>query len=130
MTPGAPGKLKTLMAAALAACLWPAPAQGQQAGPDFDLVLQLATTLGEAHAIRSMCNSDSDQTWRNYMLGLLDIEATTPQRRSALSSAFNRGYRSQERAANGCPPSMVRAEADLAARGRALADAIAKTYLD
>ena len=34
----------------------------------------LAETLGQAHAVRSACNGDADQTWRNYMMNLLAIE--------------------------------------------------------
>jgi len=105
----------------------PAPSA---AGPDFNMVLELASTLGEAHAIRSICNGESDQTWRNYMLGLMEIEAGTPQRRSALSSAFNRGYRTQEKNVGGCSPAMTAVEAEIASRGRALSDQIAKSYLN
>lgn len=107
-----------------------APAPAVSSGPDFDLVISLASTLGEAHAIRSICNGETDQTWRNYMLGLMEIEAGTPQRRSALSSAFNRGYRTQEKNTDGCSPAMTRIEAEISSRGRALADQIAKSYLD
>lgn len=98
-------------------------------GAPLGTLEELAATLGEAHAIRSLCNGDSDQTWRNYMFELLALEAPGGPRRSALTGAFNRGYRSQAGAQRECTPDMVALEAGIAARGRDLADAAASSYL-
>lgn len=100
------------------------------AGPSISSLTDLASILGEAHAVRAACNGEGDQTWRNYMLDLLDYEAPAGARRSALTSAFNRGYRAQRGRMDGCTSNAPQLEAAIAARGRQLTEAIAQTYLD
>ncbi|MEP7209822.1 MAG: TIGR02301 family protein [Alphaproteobacteria bacterium] len=109
----------------------PALAQEETAsGPRLESLVELAETLGEAHAIRALCNGDSDQTWRNYMQNLMDMEAPGGgQRRAALTSGFNRGYRTQSSQHKGCTPDLRQVEAQIAAHGHVIADAIAKSYL-
>jgi uncharacterized protein (TIGR02301 family) len=108
---------------------------GAQAPPPvreapLDILVDLAETLGEAHAIRSLCNGDQDQTWRNYMFSMLNMEGPTGSpRRSAMTSAFNRGFRTQSSRNRSCTPDMPGLEAQIAARGRALAESVAATYL-
>ncbi len=107
------------------------PARAQEgAGPPVETLAELADLLGQAHAIRSVCNGDSDQTWRNYMFNMLAIEAPTGSpRKNALTSAFNRGFRNQQARASKCSPDMARTEAEIAARGKAVAEAVAASYL-
>ncbi|HBJ92478.1 MAG TPA: TIGR02301 family protein, partial [Hyphomonadaceae bacterium] len=35
----------------------------------------LSRVLGQIHAMRVVCNGTDDQTWREYMLNMLDVEA-------------------------------------------------------
>ena len=121
--------LALILFASLAAA--PAPAQEEPTtGPRLETLAELAETLGEAHAIRALCNGDTDQTWRNYMQSLLDMEAPGGgQRRAALTGAFNRGYRTQSSQRKSCTPDLRQVEAQIAAHGRAISDAIAKSYL-
>ncbi len=64
-----------------------APAQAQE-GPSVQALSELAGLLGRAHAIRSLCSGDSDQTWRNYMFNMLAIEAPAGSpNKSALTGA-------------------------------------------
>jgi uncharacterized protein (TIGR02301 family) len=109
----------------------PAAAQEEAAsGPQLETLVELAETLGEAHAIRALCNGDADQTWRNYMQNLLDMEAAGGGgRRAALTGGFNRGYRAQSSQRKTCTPDLRQVEAQIAAHGHAIADAIAKSYL-
>lgn len=133
-------RLAAALAVAASGLLLPAPlpAQAQEvvatetapAGPSLAELTELAAILGEAHAVRAACNGEGDQTWRNYMLDLLDFEAPGGARRSALTSAFNRGYRAQRGRMDGCTPDAQRMESAIAAKGRQLSDAIAQTYLD
>jgi uncharacterized protein (TIGR02301 family) len=118
-----------LRKAALAvALLSAAPASAQApVGPPLQTLIELASAIGEAHAIQTICNGDGDQTWRNWMMNLLDLEAPANPRRSQLTSAFNRGYRSQN--ARSCTPDMVAEQARIAARGRALAESVVRDYL-
>ncbi len=100
------------------------------AGPSIAVLTELAAILGEAHAVRAACNGEGDQTWRNYMLDLIEFEAPGGARRSSLTSAFNRGYRAQRGRMDGCAANSSEVEAAIAARGRQLSDSIAQTYLD
>jgi uncharacterized protein (TIGR02301 family) len=122
--------LSGLAAAAPALAQEEPAASGPANGPRLEMLVDLAQTLGEAHAIRALCNGDSDQTWRNYMQNMMDMEAPGGgQRRAALTGGFNRGYRSQSSQHKTCTPDLKQVEARIAARGHALSDAIAKSYL-
>jgi uncharacterized protein (TIGR02301 family) len=129
----------SLRAVALAGLLFaavapPALAQEQEVpftgGAPIEYVAELAELLGRAHAIRSTCNGDSDQTWRNYMFNMMAIEAPdSGPRKSQLTSAFNRGFRSQSSSARDCNSDVAQVEGQIAARGRVLAEMIANSYL-
>lgn len=98
--------------------------------PRMDLLVQLSEILGEAHSIRSRCNGDGDQTWRNYMQEMMAIEVELGARRSMLTGAFNRGYRAQARENSACTADVAKTEAALAAMGREIAEEIARSYLE
>lgn len=125
--------LRTLTLAALLA-LVPIPAFAQDPEPiasaPIEMVADLAEVLGRAHAVRTVCNGENDSTWRNYMINLMAIEAPSGSRRAALTEAFNRGYRGQNRETSSCTDQMPAIEAGIARRGRELADAIARSYLN
>ncbi len=119
------------------ALLFAAPAFAQEpeepktprAAP-LHMISELAETLGRAHSVRTACNGDQDGYWRNYMLTMMSYEAPSGPRRAALTEAFNRGYRSQSRDTPSCSDSSSAAEARIATRGKELADAIARSYMD
>lgn len=120
------------------AYLVPAEGHGQQPSatqvepkpaPSFESLIELAGVLGEAHAARSACAGEDDQTWRGYMQQMLDLEGPSGSNRGALTSAFNQGYRRQIRITPSCSPETRAQEAAIAARGRALSDRIARDYL-
>ena len=125
--------LRTLGFAAFLLALSPSRAAAQEPPireAPIDVLVDLAETLGEAHAIRSLCNGDDDQTWRNYMFSMLNMEGPTGSpRRSAMTSAFNRGFRTQSTRNSACTPALTNLEAQIAARGRALAESVAASYL-
>ena len=121
----------------LAAVLLPTAASAQSPDDDYNayagrsrasLLVELAQILGEAHAIRSLCNGDGDQTWRNYMVELMRVEAGNVNQ-SSLTSSFNRGYRAQ-RQRKACTAELVGVEQKLAGRGRVLADVVARSYVN
>ena len=132
----------TLRALILAAILIApaAPALAQEPDPEpaaappreapIEIVAELAEVLGRAHAIRTLCNGDQDSTWRNYMLNLMAYEGGGGGRRAALTDAFNRGYRGQNRDTGACAANMTALEAGVARRGRELSEAIARSYLN
>jgi uncharacterized protein (TIGR02301 family) len=126
-----------LFAAALAMFAAPAlaqdPEQEEPAPPRYapiEMLADLAETLGRAHAVRTLCNGDTDSTWRNYMLNLMSYEAPGGDRRASLTDAFNRGYRGQNRETSSCTSGMPAIEAGIARRGRELSEAIARIYLN
>jgi uncharacterized protein (TIGR02301 family) len=102
----------------------------ETSGPRAGTLQQLAETLGEAHAIRSLCNGETDQTWRDYMLQLQSLEAPSGPEKSQLTRSFNNGYKKQRARHDACSPDMGQVEAEIAARGRALAESVARTYLE
>jgi uncharacterized protein (TIGR02301 family) len=106
-----------------------APVAPGATGPSLQTLLELSSTLGEAHAIRTLCNGDGDQTWRVYMQNLMELEAPSGPRKSQLTSAFNRGYRAQSSRRGTCTAEMRQVEAEIAQRGLALSEAAASSYL-
>ncbi|MBB35192.1 MAG: TIGR02301 family protein [Hirschia sp.] len=91
----------------------------------------LAGLLGQVHFIRTVCNGEGDQYWRNFMRDFLELEAVNESRRSLFVKAFNHGYRYQSRQlTQGCSASAVQIEIALAQEGRRLAERIATGYLN
>lgn len=127
----------TLLAITLAFAAAPALAQEQDpqepevpvASAPINLLADLAEVLGRAHAVRTLCNGDQDSTWRSYMLNLMAYEAGSGDRRAAMTDAFNRGYRGQNRETSNCTAGTPAIEAAIARRGRELSDEIARGYL-
>lgn len=125
-------------AAISAALLFSSPAIAQEppearyepTPPPLDLLVDLADILGQAHAIRTTCNGEGDQTWRAYMMEMMSIEAPGGRRRSELTRAFNQGYRTQSRRARSCTSDLAQVEAELANRGRMLSETITRIYLE
>jgi uncharacterized protein (TIGR02301 family) len=118
-----------LTAASLAALALPAAAQSRTA--PADLLVDLAETLGRAHAVRTTCNGAQDSYWRNFMLNLMSIEAPSGSSlRPMLTDAFNRGYRGQNRETPTCTSEMPSIEASIARHGQDLTDSIARSYLN
>jgi uncharacterized protein (TIGR02301 family) len=63
------------------------------------------------------------------MLNLMAYEAGSGDRRAAMTDAFNRGYRGQNRETSTCTAGTPAIEAAIARRGRELSDEIARGYL-
>jgi len=93
-------------------------------------VEELAALIGGAHYLRITCDRD-DFTWREQMLALVEIEVEGDDRRQRrLVSAFNDGYRTQENLHARCNAETRRAEAELAAEGKRLAETLRDRYLN
>jgi uncharacterized protein (TIGR02301 family) len=111
----------------IAVCLLIAgPALAQERSPaDRQLLLELARTIGEAHAIRQVCEGPQDQFWRTRMLSLLEAEAPGFDLAERLRSAFNTGFLERQYAHPACNRLAREAEAEVSARGQALARRLA-----
>lgn len=114
----------TLLATSLLLTANSASAQDFRATPAYQRDLtELTRVLGQIHAIRVICNGTADQTWRNYMLNLLDVEAPgASYRRSQLIETFNSTYLGFQANRPRCDSSLTEQEADLYMRGQSLTD--------
>ncbi len=91
-------------------------------------LMQLAHVLGGAHYLRVLCVGKSDQSWRLFMVAMLDREGGP--RRTDLVDAFNDGYRDIELRFPGCSPAAQAEEAELKNQGMRLADTLAARHSD
>ncbi len=109
-----------------------ASAFAQQRSADANLTLRrdLAGILGEVHYIRTLCNGNKDQYWRNYMRDFLKHEASSKQRKSLFTKAFNQGYKHRRNHLSRCDLNAAQLEVSLASRGREIAEAIAAQYMN
>ena len=116
-------------AGALLALLLPAAALGQPAerrpGAERSVVVQLAYTLGEAHALHRVCAGPNDATWYSRMQRLEAEEATDDASRRQLIEAFNAGYAFRQSQFPVCSRRSRGAEQAVSAHGAALASRLA-----
>ncbi len=93
----------------------------------------LADTLGAIHYLTTVCVGRKDQSWRSRMGEMLQLEALSTYERDDLISAFNHGYRQQQRYYPVCTPqtvSQIAAQKRLKAeQGQILSTALADPYL-
>lgn len=124
-------KLLGALAAGVFACLLASAAGAQDdiVTPIGDIT-PLAEIIGAAHQIRQQCG-DGDQSWRDEMLALIDMEARNDDNRQrTLIDAFNAGFRQQEDERLGCGADARAAESALAEQGRRLAEELRDRYLN
>jgi uncharacterized protein (TIGR02301 family) len=90
---------------AILACLaLPARAAEGDAAPfDGDLE-RLAEILGSLQYLRTVCNANEGQKWRNEMQALIDAEVPSGERRHKIVAGFNRGYRGFQQTYRTCTP--------------------------
>ena len=88
-------------------------------------LLDLAYVLGEAHALRQACAAD-DQAWRSRMRRLIEVEAPDRVLETRLAQLFNAGFLARKAEVPACTPRAAKEEAAVAARGQALAEALAR----
>lgn len=123
------GRLGTAVAAALIVFAFaaPRPALAQDRSPAArQSLVELAYVLGESHALRQRCHGAGDQFWRNRMTQLLDVEASDQALQARLANSFNTGYAAAQTRFPVCGKPLKDEMAQLAGRGRALADQLAR----
>jgi len=95
--------------------------------------LFLADTLGAMHYLTITCSGRLDQSWRERMAEMLQLEPLSAYEREDLVSAFNHGFRQQKRDFPHCTPrtvSQIMAQKRLKAeQGQFLTTALADPYL-
>ena len=106
----------------------PATAQSQPAAYDPRL-MRLAEILGSVHYLRTLCASPDAGDWRQSMEALITQEARNEEeRRTRLTAAFNRGYRSFASVYTQCTMAAVEAERQYRAEGATLAAEIVARF--
>jgi uncharacterized protein (TIGR02301 family) len=107
--------------------LMAAPAALAQERPPAErqVLLDLAYTLGQAHALRQACGGVGDQYWRDRMARLIDVEAADQGFNGQLQARFNAGYNTREAEFPGCSLGARRALVVTAAKGQQLARRLA-----
>ena len=94
-----------------------------------NMVQALAKNLGQLHYLRTLCFGATDQTWRQYAQGMMDIEAKDDaERRRKLIKSFNEGYYDQKARFTQCSDAVSTDAAALAENGRHLASMLGDPY--
>ena len=95
--------------------------------------LFLADTLGALHYLTLACSGRLDQSWRNRMAEMMQLEPLSAYERDDLVAAFNHGYRQEKRYFPRCTPrtvSQINAQKRIKAeQGQFLSTALADPYL-
>jgi uncharacterized protein (TIGR02301 family) len=97
------------------------PEMDRRGGPERQTVVQLAYTLGEAHALHRLCAGPSDATWYARMQRLEAEEGGDEAGRRQLVEAFNAGFAARQARFPTCSRRSRAAEQTVAGRGAALA---------
>jgi len=87
----------------------------------------LAYVLGEAQALAAVCDGGADVRWRTRMDRLLELEGQQLAFRHRLADAFNAGFVSGQAAFRNCDANARKARRTGAAKGAALARALAES---
>ena len=89
-------------------------------------LIDLAYVLGEAHALRQVCEGIQDQFWRQRMIRLVDTEQPDAAMERRLRENFNTGFATRPGEFPTCTPAAQTAEAAAMRRGRGLAERLAR----
>lgn len=101
---------------------WSAPAPQPRWSPDQQqAMIDLAYSLGELHALKTVCAGPDVATWRSRMNRMLEIETPDDGFRRKLISSFNAGFASRQAEFPVCRPEADEQAREAANRGRSLA---------
>jgi uncharacterized protein (TIGR02301 family) len=100
--------------------------KGPQRSPaQRETLADLAYVLGQAHALRTLCDGEGEQVWRARMARMVDLESPDDAFREQLYDAFNTGFLGAQAAHVRCDPRARAALVDNAVRGRDLSQTLA-----
>lgn len=88
-------------------------------------LVDLAYVLGEAHALRQVCQGADDQYWRTRMIKLVDTEQPDAALDRRLKESFNTGFASRQSEYPACSAASHKAAVAVASHGQQLAAALA-----
>lgn len=84
-------------------------------------LLDLAYALGESHALRQVCQGETDQYWRARMARVTEVEQANEAFDAQLRERFNAGFAARRGQYPTCDADSRGAEQQAARRGQALA---------
>lgn len=102
-----------------------AAAVGARQPAERQALADLAYALGESHALKVACAGSADQSWRDRMNRLLELEKPDEAFRRRLTDSFNAGFSTRKAEHPACDEGVPEAERAAAERGRALAERLA-----
>jgi uncharacterized protein (TIGR02301 family) len=101
------------------------PAAAQERGAaERQAITDVSYVLGEAHALRIVCEGRDSQRWRGRMDRLLALEQADASFDKRLRDSFNAGFTYQEAAHPSCDADARAAYREAARRGEAAARAV------
>jgi len=103
----------------------PEPAAPPRSPAARQTLADLAYVLGQAHALRTLCDGSEEQVWRARMARMVELESPDDAFREQLYDAFNTGYLSAQAAHTRCDGRARGAMTDVAVRGRDLSATLA-----
>lgn len=103
------------------------PAVAQDRTPaQRQTLVELAYVLGQSHALRQACMGPLDQYWRERMARLVRTESPDNAFDVRLRDSFNAGFSTSQSEFPVCGPQSRAEEIKAAARGKALAEVLAR----
>ncbi len=91
---------------------------------------RLAEILGALHYLDRLCTPDHPSLWRAQMNELIELEASTPTRKSRMRAAFNHGYAGFAASYQHCTPNAQSAATRYRLEGTQLARDVANRYAE
>jgi uncharacterized protein (TIGR02301 family) len=88
-------------------------------------LVDLAYAMGESHALRQVCNGETDQFWRDRMLQLSEAEVPDASLDARLKQAFNSGFAARHTQFTDCGIDSRKVELSVARKGEALSRRLA-----
>jgi uncharacterized protein (TIGR02301 family) len=118
---------RTLMLAILLALGMAGSAFAQERSPtERQSLVDLAYAMGESHALRQVCNGETDQFWRDRMMQLSEAEIPDAALDSRLKQSFNSGFAARHTQFTECGIESRKLELSVARKGQAIAGRLAK----
>ncbi len=91
-----------------------------------DQLLRIAEIMGAVHYLHGQCDRNDNQTWRNNMARLIELEQPTQETRTLMIERFNAAYETQRQRFRKCNKKRAREAARLAQEGELLAADMAR----
>jgi uncharacterized protein (TIGR02301 family) len=109
---------------------WSGSALAQDRGPaERQILLDLAFTLGESHALRQVCEGGDDQYWRSRMVRLTEVEKADQAFDAQLRDKFNTGFAARQGEFPACDEGSRQAGQQTARKGQALAARLSRSMV-